>query len=674
MKRWLALALSLGASTAHAQDADDEDALPTFGASAVVRAPDHEDIDTTASGTTISLEDRARAVETLDEVLLEVPGARARRSSGYGGFTSLSLRGADAEHTTVLLGVLPVLAPDGSAFDLSTLPTWMFSRVEVYRGGAPMWLGVSPIGGVLRLVPHEAGARPRYEVALGGGSFDLARLRASVEVGNRDLSVAGGVGITHSSGQFPYLDDGGTAFDPTDDRERLRQNGQLLEGAGALHLRARLLDGELGVVLAGLTRTGGLQPPPSRFVDEPLGRRRLSRISMAASMTWLEGGRAQTSREDADWHAEVAVGLGLEERGLRDPLAQFGLVPRVVRDALMRVHARAGAGWQVAPHTWLTALLQGTHESIASFDLASDRGGASQRQTAGLGVEGSTSQHLADDIVLDVRLSGRIEGTFAQLVDVTGDRFLGTRNSEVALPSGRLGLALQLGEHVSLMGSASAAVRAPSIVELFGDRGFLAGNPALDSETSWSGDLGGVVHWRDRDVILRAELRAFASRIDSLIRYVRISANQVVPLNIEAGVLYGGELGVSLDLFDALSIRGALTALDARDASTQLALPLRPAWTGYARVEAHEDHVLWLDRLSGFVDVEGVSASTADPAALIEIPARARAGVGVGARMLGEKLRLDVRVADVFDARGYDSLGLPLPGRSVFAELTVATD
>ena len=671
MKRWLALALALQASAARAQDAED-DALPAFGATAMVRPPDHEDVDRTASGTTISLSDRARAVETLDEVLLEVPGARARRTAGYGGFTSLSLRGADAEHTTVLLGGLPVLAPDGSAFDLSTLPTWMFSRVEVYRGGAPMWLGVSPIGGVLRLVPHEVGARPRYEVALGGGSFDLARLRASVEVGNRDLSVAGGVGITHSSGQFPYLDDGGTAFDPGDDRERLRQNGQLLEGAGALHLRARLFDGELALVLAGLTRTGGLQPPPARFVDEPLGRRRLSRIAMAASMTWLEGGRA--SREDAAWHAEVAVGLGLEERGLRDPLAQFGLVPRVVRDALMRVHARAGAGWQLAPQTWLTALLQGTHESIDSFDLASDRGGASERQTAALGLEGSTSQHLTEDIVLDVRLSGRIEGAFARVVDATGDRFTGTRNADTALPSGRLGLALQLGEYVSLTASASAAVRAPSMVELFGDRGFLAGNPALDPETAYSADVGGVLHYRDQGVRLRAELRAFASRIEGLIRYVRVSANQVVPLNIQAGVLYGGELGVSLDVLDAVSIRGALTALDARDASTQLALPLRPAWTGYARIETHEEHVLWLDRLSGFVDLEGVSASTADPAALIEIPGRVRLGVGIGARILGEKLQLDVRVADVFDARGYDALGLPLPGRSVFAELTVVTD
>ena len=224
------------------------------------------------------------------------------------------------------------------------------------------------------------------------------------------------------------------------------------------------------------------------------------------------------------------------------------------------------------------------------------------------------------------------------------------------------------------MGSASAAVRAPSITELFGDRGFLAGNAALNAETSWSGDLGGVVHYREDDVTLRAELRGFASRIDSLIRYVRISANQVVPLNIEAGVLYGGELGVSLEFMNALAIRGSLTALDARDASTQLPLPLRPAWTGYARVEAHEEHVLWLDRLSSFVDLEGVSASTADPAALIEIPSRMRLGVGVGARILGEKLQLDVRVADVFDARGYDSLGLPLPGRSVFAELTVVTD
>jgi vitamin B12 transporter len=668
-----ALLLTLwSAASAHAQVIADSES--DFGAHAVVRPPDHADVDPTATGTTVSLEDRSRAVETLDEVLLEVPGARARRSAGFGGFTSLSLRGADAEHTTVLLGDLPVLAPDGSAFDLSTLPTWMFSRVEVYRGGAPMWLGVSPIGGVLRLVPHQAGGRPRYEVALGGGSFDLGRVRASLEVGDRQLSLAGGIGLTYSGGRFPYRDDGGTAFDPTDDSERLRQNGHLLEGAGALQLRARLLDGELGVVIAGLSRTGGLQPPPSRFVDDPTGRRRLSRIAAVASMQWLEGGRSVTQREDAAWHVQAAVGLGLEERALRDPLAQFGLLPRIAVDALMRVQARAGVSFQLAPHTWIQALLQGTHESITSEDLASGRGGASQRQTLGLGLEGSTLQRFTDDLSLDARLSGRIEGSFAHLVDVTGDRFTGTRDPSMALPSGRLGLAMHLGEHVSIMASASASVRAPSMIELFGDRGFLAGNPALDAETSWSGDAGSVVHWRERDVVLRAELRGFASRIDNLIRYVRVSANQVVPLNIAAGVLYGAELGVSLDLFDALALRGAVTALDARDATTNLALPLRPAWTGYARLEAREERVLFLDRLSGFVDLEGVSATTADPAALIEIPSRVRVGLGLGARILGERLQLDVRLTDLFDARGYDSLGLPLPGRAVFVELTVVAD
>src|SRR5690606_15261312 len=105
--------------------------------------------DPTASATEIAARDRPRARDTLEDGLLEVPGARPLRSGAYGSPSSLSLRGADGDQLEVLFGDVPITTADGTAFDLSAVPLYALERVEVYRGGAPTWLGVGGIGGVL---------------------------------------------------------------------------------------------------------------------------------------------------------------------------------------------------------------------------------------------------------------------------------------------------------------------------------------------------------------------------------------------------------------------------------------------------------------------------------------------------------------------------------------------
>jgi len=168
----------------------------------------------------------------------------------------------------------------------------------------------------------------------------------------------------------------------------------------------------------------------------------------------------------------------------------------------------------------------------------------------------------------------------------------------------------------------------------------------------------------------RVEVRGFYTHVDDLIRYQRTSQNQAVPLNIQSARLAGLEAGVSGDALDVVHLHGALTVLDARDEDSGRSLPLRPGVVGYVRAEAHATDLGPVSRARVFVDLEHVGASTADPAALITIPERTRLGLGVSVELLEGALRLDASLRDLFDARGYDVLGLPLPGRSFALELT----
>src|SRR5690606_34895163 len=152
----------------------------------------------------------------------------------------------------VLFGELPLTGADGSAFDLSTVPLWALERVEVYRSGAPTWLGAGAIGGVLRLVPRESG--PAFAGTSGAGSSALMHGRLAAHTSSGNLTWTSAAGVTSSEGDFPYVDDGHTTLDPSDDVVRRRQNGWLREGSGFGHLRLRLAGGTLSALFLGLER------------------------------------------------------------------------------------------------------------------------------------------------------------------------------------------------------------------------------------------------------------------------------------------------------------------------------------------------------------------------------------------------------------------------------------
>src|SRR5262245_47248933 len=77
-----------------------------FGARAAVQQPLAADNpeDATAAATTVVMDERSAANESVADVLRDVPGSRPLRTGTLGSYTTASLRGADADHTAVLFG------------------------------------------------------------------------------------------------------------------------------------------------------------------------------------------------------------------------------------------------------------------------------------------------------------------------------------------------------------------------------------------------------------------------------------------------------------------------------------------------------------------------------------------------------------------------------------------
>jgi len=89
--------------------------------------------------------------QSLDELLLGVPGVAISNSGGYGKLTSVFLRGTGSNHTLVMIdGVRINTAKDGAAL-IQNIPLDQIQRIEVVRGPRSSLYGSDALGGVIQI-------------------------------------------------------------------------------------------------------------------------------------------------------------------------------------------------------------------------------------------------------------------------------------------------------------------------------------------------------------------------------------------------------------------------------------------------------------------------------------------------------------------------------------------
>ncbi len=589
----------------------------------------------------------------LADLLRRVPGARIRDYGGLGSYATMSLRASTSEQVTVLVDGVPQNRALGGAVDLSSIPATMIDRITVFRGFGPAAYGLGGIGGVVDVRTRRPGSDPQVTVDLIGGELGTARVSGTIVVPTGDSA---GLQIDAEAldgdGDFVYLDTG-LPFVPDDSRSTRRANNDLRQrSVNVQHVWSDIGGGRLRLALGVQSRERGV-PGVDTFQSTSS---RLDQRLEQLTASWSRRGDAGLDRADLtiDGFRDVTDYL--------NPLGEIGLGTQDQTTRLTGGGATATVGRR-----------HGRHRTLARFDLRREEASRRNRLASQVDRGGATRDLFALTAEETLRF-GRWSIAPSMRWEHRRDRFKSAEGGTLPPPAsdvtegrgaGKVGVAYLPNDRLQLRGSIGRFHRSPSMQELFGDTGSLAGNPKLQAESGESIELGAT--YRRPGPIRLLEIVGFARRAEDLIRFRPASQGTARAQNLADVEIFGVEASVDLQFHDGWTAQAGLTLQNAEETigfAEGSQLPYEPRIAGHVGVgwRLREWQARWE------ISYVGKNGTDSLDTPVLRIPSRTIHDLNISySRPNGLELGLDVR--NLFDRRIRDVARFPLPDRVILFHL-----
>ncbi|MCK9522937.1 MAG: TonB-dependent receptor [Proteobacteria bacterium] len=656
-------------------DADEVDAINDVDADAPIYESTVSDTRmaetdaTTGTATAIDTADATARFTTVAQTLRSAPGTTVRQSGGLGSYSEASIRGSAASQVPVYLDGVRLNGAGFPAVDLSSLALDNFSRIDVYRSGAPMELGPRGLGGAILLHTRPPDAA-QTELALSFGTLHTRKMLWRQQLPIPTGGVSWQLGALSTRGDFPHLNDNGTWHDPTDDHIAARRNN----GYAAAHATVRL-EHRVGAWHLRWLDTWHQQQQGLAGMDSVPTRS--ARHETQRNILHLAATRPLTRRADlhlsAAWHA-----LGAR---LDDAASELGSAPSE-RSTGLHVASLGGdipVHWS-ARHT-SRFRLGGAFEHLHTDDsLRPQSALAMHRLRLDTGLS-----HDAYGLRDRLRLTPTLQLELTRDIDTAPASHLARNASNDIsrldwLPG--LGACALLPKGFELCANAGRYVRVPDLIERFGNRGTAVGNSALRPESGVQTDAG--LRFRHepngRGLHVNSRLSGFAQWTRDLIVWVP-TMNALRPENLDAARTTGLEAELALAWARSVRLEANYTFLHAVNTSNQphyrgRQLPGRPAHELWAKLTlgrhfAHIEAALYLsgeyigqNPLSPYNDREmTVARLYANTGASLHWP-QSGLTLSFDVYNLADRIYRDDNAGVRRPLRDYE--GFPLPGRTAY--------
>lgn len=621
-------------------------------------------IDEAASSSSIVSDRTPRGLETVPQLLAEQPGVAMTRSGGLGSTATLSLRGSAPNQVPVFVDGVPYSSASIGGVDMGLMAIGHTDQMEIFRGQTPIAFPTSGLGGVVSIYSQRPD-RSQGLVRLGSGSFGTYYGDGLFShVTPRTAVSIQGQGLT-SRGNFPYTNDGGTIFLPSDDQRTTRQNNALSQKTGRFRGSVELPSGRRLTAIAGLLdRAQGI--PALSYLT--------SKKAHLDTQQWMATTFYESPRDlglASTLRAQI-YGLGTRQR-FSDPNAEVAVVPTATNDRTYAVGGTLTA--QKMMWDWLrwSVLIATEHES---FSPSSGDQSIGPEGTRTSGVVGGEWDFAVDDQQFHLIPSIRIEANrdaIAHRERYAPNLFSSTLPTHRWLPVLRFALLKNVGTTLTVRGNLGRYGRMPSLFERYGNNGRILGNSDLRPETGINADLG--LRWSpssDR-IHFHFDLAVFGARVKDLIQFQMIPP-RMRPENVGAARVLGVEACIQGTYGRWGRIMAQTTFTDARNQSGRSGeqghqLPLRPRLRAYVRPEVRGAPFGKHLQAGLYSDLDLTSENYQDTTNLRRFPTRVLFGAGLYVEKTSWGLRLLANMENLTNRTAVDLAGYPLPGRSIFFTL-----
>ena len=131
-------------------------------------------------------------INNVADALRTVPGLDVVRSGSVGQQTSVFLRGANSNHTLVLVDGVEMNDPSSptGAFDFAFLQTDNIERIEVLRGAASAAFGSDAIGGVINVITKKGEGKLKLSGVAEGGTYGTWKTGGNISGGTERVNYS----------------------------------------------------------------------------------------------------------------------------------------------------------------------------------------------------------------------------------------------------------------------------------------------------------------------------------------------------------------------------------------------------------------------------------------------------------------------------------------------------
>ena len=611
-----------------------EEPLPSDHVEKVVVTAHREEVQEEQVGSSVTVItseelERSGKIMVLD-ALRSVPSLEVARNGGAGGTTSVFLRGANSEHTLVLIDGVEVNDPISPArgFDFGNLAVNNIDRIEILRGPQSTLYGSDALGGVIHIITKRGGGETTGYLSAEGGSFSTMRETAGVQ---------GGGDRAWYSVAIAYLDtDGISAADESDG------NGEK-DGATNRSLSARFgyqaaENFDLDLILTGVNTDTALDNFGGASGDDPnsIGETQQFTVRAQGDLSLMEG----------DWRQTFGVSLTDYERTFdnpADPDHPIDLSNSRFESRLLKLE-------------WQNRLRLNKNHNLV-FGLESEE-------------EEGESAFFSDGLFgpfTDIfsRQTARTTGLFVQDRMNVGETVFATIGFRVddhdrfgSEATFRAAFSIKPGDSgTRFKGSYGTGFKAPSLFQLYSSYG--SENLAPEESNGW--DAGIEQRLADGEVTLGATW--FQNDFHNLIQF---DSGSFTYGNIARAETRGVEFTVSLEPTDRFDMMLGYTWTDTEDRATGEELLRRPG----SKISMNV-HFQVTDSLGLNLDLVQVGTRddldfSAFPASRMELPEYTLLNLAAGWQVT-DRIRLNARIENVLDEEYQEVLGYGAPGLGAYA-------